>query len=75
MVHPDGAGHEATPEELNISLHPAPDYAGIAKCAAGGNLWADRASTVSQLRDLLPKAIESVLQGVGAVLEAQLDGN
>lgn len=75
MVHPDGVGHDTTPEELSISFNPAPDYAGIAKCAAGDNLWAGRASTVSQLRNLLPKAIESVLQGVGAVLEAQLDGN
>lgn len=72
MVHPDGAGRDATADELNISFQPTPDYAGIAKAAASGNLWAGRASTVSQLSEMLPKAIQSVSQGIGAVLEAQL---
>lgn len=74
LVHPDGAGSKVSNEELNISFAPSPDYAGIAKAAAGGNLWAGHATTVSELHDLLPKAIESVKSGVGAVLDAHLDG-
>ncbi|KAL1963131.1 hypothetical protein VTN77DRAFT_8674 [Rasamsonia byssochlamydoides] len=74
LVHPDGDGSRATNEELNISFAPTPDYAGIAKAAAGGELWAGRASTVAELAEALPKAVESVLNGNTAVLEAQLDG-
>ncbi|KAJ9363958.1 hypothetical protein DTO280E4_2180 [Paecilomyces variotii] len=74
LVHPDGDASRATNEELNISFAPTPDYAGIAKAAAGGEIWAGRASTVKTLAELLPQAIESVRQGTSAVLEAQLDG-
>jgi thiamine pyrophosphate-dependent acetolactate synthase large subunit-like protein len=74
LVHPEGAGSKVGNEELNISFTPTPDYAGIAKAAAGGNLWAGTAGNVGELMDLLPKAVESVKNGVGAVLEAQLDG-
>ncbi|OKL58340.1 hypothetical protein UA08_06676 [Talaromyces atroroseus] len=74
LVHPDGEGSKATNEELNISFSPTPDYAGIAKAAAGGELWAGRASTVGELAEKLPQAIQSVLAGTAAVLEAQLDG-
>lgn len=73
LVHPDGYGAKATNEELNISFAPSPDYAGIAKAAAGGNLWAEHASTAKDLEDLLPKAIESVKNGIGAVLDCHLD--
>lgn len=74
LVHPSGYGSQASNEELNISFSPTPDYAGIAKAAAGGELWAGRAGTVGELSKLLPEAIQSVLSGKGAVLEAQLDG-
>ena len=74
LVHPDGEGSKVGNEELNISFTPTPDYAGIAKAAAGGNLWAGTAGNVGELMNLLPKAVESVRDGVGAVLEAQLDG-
>ncbi|KZF23455.1 Thiamin diphosphate-binding protein [Xylona heveae TC161] len=75
LVHPDGLGSRASNEELNISLVPTPDYAGIAKAAAGGNLFAARASTVEDLDKLLPLAVEAVQnQGVSAVLDAHLDG-
>ena len=67
-------GSKATNEDLNISFTPTPDYAGIARAAAGGNLWAESASTVDELGKLLPKAIESVRNGIGAVLDAQLEG-
>lgn len=74
LVHPDGEGSKATNEELNLSFDPTPDYPGIAKAAAGGELWAGRASTVKELSEQLPLAIQSVLSGKTAVLEAQLDG-
>jgi Thiamine pyrophosphate-requiring enzymes [acetolactate synthase, pyruvate dehydrogenase (cytochrome), glyoxylate carboligase, phosphonopyruvate decarboxylase] len=74
LVHPNGDGSRATNEDLNISFAPTPDYAGIAKAAAGGEIWAGRASTVAELAQKLPEAIKSVLDGKGAVLEAQLDG-
>lgn len=74
LVHPEGDGSRATNEDLNISFAPTPDYAGIAKAAAGGELWAGRASTVAELAQKLPDAIKSVLDGKAAVLEAQLDG-
>lgn len=74
LVHPNGDGSRATNEDLNISFAPTPDYSGIAKAAAGGELWAGRASTVAELAQKLPEAIQSVLNGTGAVLEAQLDG-
>jgi thiamine pyrophosphate-dependent acetolactate synthase large subunit-like protein len=74
LVHPNGDGSRATNEDLNISFAPTPDYSGIAKAAAGGELWAGRASTVAELAQKLPEAIQSVLNGKGAVLEAQLDG-
>ena len=60
-------------EELNISFAPSPDYAGVAKAAAGGRLWAGKASTVGGLEELLPRAVESVMGGVGAVLDCCLD--
>jgi thiamine pyrophosphate-dependent acetolactate synthase large subunit-like protein len=74
LVHPDGDGSRASNEELNISFVPSPDYAGIAKAAGGGEIWAGRAATVGQLAEQLPAAIQSVLEGRTAVLEAQLDG-
>ena len=74
LVHPDGEGSRATNEELNISFVPTPDFAGIAKASAGGELWAGRASTVAELADRLPAAVDSVIHGTTAVLEAQLDG-
>ncbi|KAJ5329769.1 hypothetical protein N7452_010159 [Penicillium brevicompactum] len=74
MYHPDGEGSNASLEDLATSFSPSPDYSGIAKCAAGGSLWGNRASTVAELLDLLPEAIESVIRGTGAVLEVELDG-
>ena len=75
LVHPDGDGSRATNEELNISFAPTPDYAGIAKAASGGEIWAGCAATVADLGRLLPEAIKSVQNGTTAVLEAQLDGS
>ncbi|KAJ5826332.1 hypothetical protein N7474_003470 [Penicillium riverlandense] len=74
LVHPDGDASRATNEDLNISFAPSPDYPGIAKAAAGGEIWAGRAATVAELAQKLPEAIQSVLSGKSAVLEAQMDG-
>jgi thiamine pyrophosphate-dependent acetolactate synthase large subunit-like protein len=75
LVHPDGDASKVSNEELNLSFAPTPDYAGIARAAAGGELWADRASTVEELARLLPEAVAAVRGGRCAVLDAQLDGS
>ncbi|KAM5350834.1 hypothetical protein ACJ41O_007339 [Fusarium nematophilum] len=75
LVHPNGYGSRATNKELNISFEPTPDYAGIAKAAAGGNAWAGVASTVKDLHRLLPEAIAAVKGGVSASLEVRLAGS
>ncbi|KAF2014126.1 thiamine diphosphate-binding protein [Aaosphaeria arxii CBS 175.79] len=74
LVHPDGEGSKVSNEELNISFAPTPDYSGIAKAAAGGEIWAAHASTADDLARLLPEAIKSVLSGTSAVLDAHLEG-
>ncbi len=71
LVHPDGLGSKATNEELNISFAPVvPDYSGIAKAAAGGNLFAEKVSNTCNLEDVLKRAIESVKSGTTAVMDA-----
>lgn len=70
LVHPDGLGSKATNEELNISFAPSPDYSGIAKAAAGGNLFAEKVVHADRLEDVLKRAVESVQNGVGAVIDA-----
>lgn len=75
LVHPDGLGSRSTNEDLNLSFAPTPDYSGIAKAAAGGNLWAEHASTRQELERLLPLAVEAVLGGRSAVLDAHLEGD
>lgn len=74
LVHPNGEGSKVSNEELNISFVPTPDYSGIAKAAAGGEIWAAHASTADDLAKLLPEAIKSVLSGTSAVLDAHLEG-
>ena len=75
LVHPSGLGSRSSNNDLNISFRPIPpDYAGIARAAAGGEgeLWAEKASSARELERLLPLAVESVLGGRGAVLDAVL---
>ena len=67
-------GSKATNEDLNLEFAPSPDYAGLAKCAAGGNLWAEKISSYRELERLLPEAIEAVQGGMGAVIDAQITG-
>lgn len=74
LVHPDGEGSKVNNEELNISFAPTPDYSGIAKAAAGGEIWAAHASTADDLAQLLPEAVQAVLGGRSAVLDAHLEG-
>jgi hypothetical protein len=72
-VHPDGAGSKATNEEINISFDPVPDYSGIAKAAAGGDLFAAKVDKASDLDDVLKKAIETVQGGQSAVLDVKVN--
>jgi hypothetical protein len=58
--------------DLNISFTPTPDFPGIAKAAAGNHAWAGVAANAEQLGCLLPQAIESVKNGILAVLEVRL---
>ncbi|TVY75951.1 Benzoylformate decarboxylase [Lachnellula suecica] len=69
LVHPDGLGSKATNEELNIAI-AGPDFAGIAKASAGGNLFAGKVDKASELQGLLKQAVDSVLSGTSAVIEA-----
>ena len=70
LVHPNGLGSKVTNEELNISFAPVPDYAGIAKAAAGGHLFAEKVAKASDLEDVLTRAIDSVKNGTTAVIDA-----
>ncbi|RDL30229.1 Uncharacterized protein BP5553_10507 [Venustampulla echinocandica] len=69
LVHPDGLGSKSTNAELNIEI-TGPDFAGIAKAAAGGDLYAAKVENVEELQMVLKEAIESVKSGTTAVVEA-----
>lgn len=72
LVHPNGLGSTATNEEINISFDPVPDYSGIAKAAAAGNLHAAKVDNVEELDGVLKEAIESVQGGQSAVLDCKV---
>lgn len=72
LVHPDGEGAKASNEEINISFDPVPDYAGIAKAAAGGDLHAARVDKAADLEKVLKEAIEVVQGGTSAVLDCKV---
>ncbi|CAJ2510281.1 Uu.00g061810.m01.CDS01 [Anthostomella pinea] len=72
LVHPDGLGSTATNEEINISFDPLPDYAGIAKAAAGGDLFAARVEKTDTLEATVKEAIEAVQGGQSAVLDCKV---
>lgn len=57
-----------------IEFDPSPDYGGIAKAAAGGKIWAGKATSVNELDGLLKEAVETVKGGTGAVLEVVVFG-
>ncbi|KAI1360515.1 thiamine pyrophosphate enzyme [Xylaria arbuscula] len=75
LVHPQGLGSTATNEEINISFDPVPDYSGIAKAAAGGDLFAARVEKADQLDETLKQAIEAVEDGQSAVLDCKVTLN
>ncbi|CAK7233248.1 hypothetical protein SEUCBS140593_008538 [Sporothrix eucalyptigena] len=72
LVHPDGLGSKATNEEINIEFSPSPDYGGIAKAAAAGDLFTARVDQSSELEGVLKQAIESVLGGTSAVVDCKV---
>lgn len=72
LVHPDGLASTATNEEMNISFAPTPDYAGIAKAAAGGNLFAEKVGKASEIEGVLKKAVEAVIGGTSAVIDCEV---
>ncbi|KAH8672043.1 thiamine pyrophosphate enzyme [Tricladium varicosporioides] len=69
LVHPDGLGSKATNDELNIQI-AGPDFAGIAKAAAGGDCFAGKVAKTDELESILKEAIDSVKNGTTAVVEA-----
>ncbi|KAG4217277.1 hypothetical protein PC116_g34242 [Phytophthora cactorum] len=73
LVHPNGLGSTATNEEINISFDPIPDYAGIAKAAAGGDLFAARVDKVGDLERTIKDAIKAVEGGQSAVLDCKVN--
>lgn len=72
LVHPDGEGSKVDNKELNISFDPTPNYAGIARAATGDKAWAGQVSTIAELLEQLPKAVEAVKGGTCAILEVKL---
>ena len=72
LVHPEGEASRATNEEINISFDPSPDYAGIAKAAAGGELHAARVDSAGELEGVLGEAIRAVEGGVPAVVDVKV---
>ncbi|EMR72621.1 putative acetolactate synthase protein [Eutypa lata UCREL1] len=75
LVHPDGLGSTATNEEINISFDPVPDYAGIAKAACGGDLFAAKVDKTDHLESTLKEAIAAVQGGQSAVVDCKVTLN
>uniref|UniRef100_A0A093V3V8 Benzoylformate decarboxylase n=1 Tax=Talaromyces marneffei PM1 TaxID=1077442 RepID=A0A093V3V8_TALMA len=73
LLHPHGHGSQVTNESLHISFKPNPKYAEIANAASGGHARSVSVSTVEQLLEELPGAIEQVTNGGISVLDVQLD--
>lgn len=72
LVHPDGLGSKATNEEINISFNPTPDYSGIAKAAACGDLYTAKVDNIKDLDSVLKEAVESVKKGTSAVVDVKV---
>lgn len=49
-----------------------PDFSGIAKAAAGGHLYASKVDNVRDLDNVLKEAIESVKNGMSAVVDVEV---
>ncbi|KAK4661104.1 uncharacterized protein QC763_001350 [Podospora pseudopauciseta] len=72
LVHPDGLGAGATNDDIHIAFNPSPDYAGIAKAAAGGDVFAERVDQAADLVDVLKRAIQAVQNGQTAVVDCKV---
>ncbi|EGO58489.1 hypothetical protein NEUTE1DRAFT_64239 [Neurospora tetrasperma FGSC 2508] len=72
LVHPDGLGSKASNADINIEFSPSPDYAGIAKAAAGGDLFAARVDNTADLDRVLKEAIAAVEGGQSAVVDCKV---
>lgn len=72
LVHPEGLGSKATNEEINISFDPVPDYSGIAKAAAGGDLFAAKVDKTEELERTITEAIKAVEGGQSAVVDCKV---
>ncbi|KAI9877632.1 MAG: hypothetical protein M1830_003247 [Pleopsidium flavum] len=79
LVQPSEQALNASNKEMHISLDPSPDYGGIARAAAGREfgglkqgLFAGKASTTAELGDMLKEAVNCVMSGRGALIEAVL---
>ncbi|KAJ4290002.1 hypothetical protein N0V88_006803 [Collariella sp. IMI 366227] len=73
LVHPEGLGSQATNEEINIAIDgPIPDFGGIAKAAAGGDLYTARVDQAADLEKVLKEAIEVVKGGQTAVVDCKV---
>ncbi|KAL9071803.1 MAG: hypothetical protein Q9157_005332 [Trypethelium eluteriae] len=70
-VHPGGMAAAMTDDGLGIDLkNGGPDYCGIAKSAANGNLEAWKVETWEALDGILKKAVDEVKAGKGALIDA-----
>lgn len=72
LVHPEGLGSTATNEEINISFDPVPDYSGIAKAAAGGDIFTAKVEHSADLESLLKEAVAKVQGGQTAVIDCKV---
>jgi thiamine pyrophosphate-dependent acetolactate synthase large subunit-like protein len=72
LVHPNGLGSTATNEEINISFDPVPDYSGIAKAAAGGDIHTARVEKTEDLQRVLKEAVAQVQAGQTAVIDCKV---
>lgn len=73
LVHPNGLGATATNEEINISFGPVlPDYGGIAKASAGGDLHTAKVDKAADLEGVLAEAIAKVQGGQSAVVDCKV---
>ncbi|KFA65769.1 hypothetical protein S40285_07096 [Stachybotrys chlorohalonatus IBT 40285] len=72
LVHPEGLGSKASNQEINIAFDPSPDYSGIAKAAAAGDLHAAKVDKAEELERVLREAIETVKGGQTAVVDCKV---
>ncbi|KAH0496055.1 hypothetical protein TgHK011_003438 [Trichoderma gracile] len=72
LIHPAGEAAEATNEEMNISFHPPPDYAGIAAAAGAGDIFALKVTKADDLEAVLRDAVAKVKAGQTTVVDCTI---